>query len=84
MSSPFKPAPTWGTDALEAFGSYPDLPPLPPNTASLFKRPAADGIHTRLRIDHDVTRLTPEARDGLLALVAGLLQAHAPEDADAA
>lgn len=42
------------------------FPPLPPNSVHLTARPAADGVHTFLRIHYDATELS-ERRQRLLA-----------------
>lgn len=47
-------------DALEATAAFPEIPPLPPNQCVLAVRPAADRVHTLLRLTFDVTHLTED------------------------
>lgn len=53
------------TNDAPAFEPRP-FPPLPPNSVHLTVRPAADGVHTFLRIHYDATELS-ERRQRLLA-----------------
>ncbi len=76
MSEPlvpeFKPV-TSDADAVEAAGAFPELPPLPPNSAVLAVRPAKDGVHTFMRLTYDVTHLSEDAQKLMVFMLTNAL-----------
>ena len=51
----------------------PELPPLPPNSAVLAVRPAADKVHTFIRLTYDCTHLSDDKQKLLLFMLTNAL-----------